>query len=135
MDDLIVIILTLIIVVAGAIGQIKKKKLPQPEPEGEQQNSSDNPWDILEDFETRSQKPITNIPVPKPEVTAEKPKEQYKYTFNAENEGQSPVEKKPSSIKDEIIQNTGKKEKEKISETFSLRKAVIYNEILNRKYT
>ena len=45
MDDLIVIILTLVIVVVGAIGQIKKKNLPQPE--GKSQNSPTDFWSLL----------------------------------------------------------------------------------------
>ncbi|MCG6189138.1 hypothetical protein [Maribellus maritimus] len=135
MDDLIVIILTLIVAVVGAIGQIKKKKQQQTDPGTEEQNSSDNFWDVLEDFGVQTTKPEPKEPEYEPATIEEKPVKKRQYTFNAENEGKDSVFKKTSSIKNEIKQNLEEEKKENISNTFSLRKAVIYSEILNRKYT
>lgn len=138
MDDLIVIILTLIIAVVGVIGQIKKKKQPQPESEENQQKTTDDFWDFLDDL--GSENPQNNIaPVEteaeiEPESIQEKVIEQPKYTFRARNKGQNSIFDK-DYIKDEIKDQANEKEEEKISDTFSLRKAVIYSEILNRKYT
>ncbi|QGY43870.1 hypothetical protein GM418_09435 [Maribellus comscasis] len=135
MDDLIVIILTLIVAVVGTIGQIKKKKQPQPESGTEEQNSSDNFWDVLEDFGDKPSNPKPGETEYEPETIEEKPIVNQQYTFKAENEGKDSVLKKTSSIKNGIKQNLEEEKKENISNTFSLRKAVIYSEILNRKYT
>ena len=136
MDDLIVIILTLIVAVAGTIGQIKKKKQPQPQPEDPQKEKPDNFWTFLDEFETQPQTEHTNITTPeeKEEVNTVK-KEYTSYTFNPVDEGQNSIIEN-GTIQDDIktiIEEEGKKEK--ILEGFSLRKAVIYSEILNRKYS
>ncbi|MBN1986213.1 MAG: hypothetical protein JW761_07910 [Prolixibacteraceae bacterium] len=134
MDDLIVIILTFIIAAAGMIGQIRKKKQSQAETEGEQPNSSDNFWEFLEDFGGEPQRQEV-VASPEPPKTAEKYDEQPKYTFDAKNEGQKTVDIESDFIKDKITHPAHNDRKERISDNFSLRKAVIYSEILNRKYT
>lgn len=135
MDDLIIIILTFIIAAAGMIGQIRKKKQQQPETNGKPQNSSDNFWEFLDDLSGEPQRQEVVAPPPEPPKTTEIFKEQPKYAFNAENEGQRIVDTENDLLKDDISQPPDNKRKERISDTFSLRKAVIYSEILNRKYT
>ena len=138
MDDLIVIILTLIIAGAGAIGQMKKKKRLKPEGEENQQKTTGDFWDFIDDLGGESQPANFTPPETEtdaePEGTPEFVKEQPKYVFKAEEERQSTFFKN-DTVKDEIKEQLKKEKQEKISESFSLRKAVIYSEILNRKYT
>lgn len=138
MDDLIVIILTLIIAAAGVIGQVKKKKQPQPEGDENQQKTTGDFWDFLDDLGGENQpnnitQAETEINV-EPEKIQEVVKKKPEYTFIAEKEGRNSLVKQ-TAIKDEIKDLMDEEEEEKISDTFSLRKAVIYSEILNRKYT
>lgn len=130
MDDLIVLILTLIIFVAGAIGQVKKKKPPVPV--AGQKKQPDNFWDLLEqETEFLPEQPTPVTQEIQPEFYQEKYEstEPEKYDFIPVNEGGSlfseeiKTEKKNDQIR-----------KKRLREEFSLRKAVIYNEILNRKY-
>lgn len=128
MDDLIVIILTLIVAGVGALSQLKKKKQAADKTNGE--NSPDSFWDLLqgesnltnytEELEFES---ISEPPTSQQEVKADK----FKYQTAANNESQSISNNKLKKEKSKI--------KSKLNEDFSLRKAVIYSEILNRKYT
>jgi hypothetical protein len=125
MDDLVVIILTLLIAGAGALGQLKKKK-QLPEVSGEQNNTGDI-WDLLRE-EILPQEPNVENYINTPQEEFEPYENEQGYDFNAKNEG------------GKILSNDLKTEpepeikKEKIKEGFSLRKAVIYSEILNTKY-
>ncbi len=128
MDDLVVIILTLIILGAGAIGQLKKKK-QIPVAAEEAQKNPENIWDLL-----------------KQEVFSPGPNEEQEY-FNEEQEESIPYENEQGykfEAKNEggiLINNILKNQPAakniitKKKERFPLRKAVIYSEILNRKYT
>jgi len=128
MDDLLVIIITLLIAGFGIIGQFKKKR-PNPETENEDGISND----IMELFNIPSGNPKykrgyanqyeTIEEEPKPKV-----KEQ-RFNFDPNKEGGTFTKtvQKPSAP----INNVDSKTKNK----FPLRKAVIYSEILNRKYT
>ena len=137
MDDLIVIILTLIIAGAGAIGQLKKKK--QMPVATQESKNPENIWDLFREE--------TILPELKPEpdyiAIEQEESELYKYeqpesipyeneqgyNFNAKNEGGFLL-KRDFISKPLTIQKISKK---KVN--FPLRKAVIYSEILNRKYT
>ena len=135
MDDLVVVILTLILIVAGSLGQMKKKKAPvfQPKPEGK----------IPEIWETLFGEPIEpdQEPAKKPESapffegeTAEGDNLP-EYQFNSTEEGMFRIFKKdpgifPSDVEPEQVENN---EYDDMDE-FSLRKAVIYSEILKPKY-
>jgi hypothetical protein len=131
MEDLIVIILTLIIVVVGALGQIKKKKLPQPEEN--KQNSSGGFWDLLQEMGEHEPQ-HTEVSVPKePVINPEHEKNTQHYPFQPANEGKSDL-KRSSAFKENLEKKQEKDAEKKISRSFSLRKAVIYSEILNRKY-
>ncbi len=143
MDDLLVIILTLVFAVAGIFGQMKKKQAEnregnkaQPQPENLQEES-DNFWDFLEPESQqnyREQEPVAEPKQQKQPIqtVAEKPVvKKPKYQFKAENEG--------TSIYAHDLTSDNKPEEKKVRTTskdrFSLKKAVIYSEILNRKYT
>ena len=127
MDDLIVIILTLVIVVVGLLGQLKKKK--EVAAGAGQPGQPKSFWDLLEDE--------TDLPVqeespeydeerkPEPVVSAETPF----YRIKTKNE-------EPFVMDDDLTKKSTRiKFKSKTIKGFSLRKAVIYSEILNRKYT
>lgn len=141
MDDLIVIILTLIFVVVGIFGQMKKKKAAgqaenQPEPQAESEpEEPGNFWDFLDaEPEYMEQAPVAETreqearvqPVDKEPVAKKKPIPE----IFAEN--------KDSSIYSSDLTSDEEAEKTKkfsSKDRFPLRKAVIYSEILNRKYT
>lgn len=141
MDDIIVIILTLVFAVAGIFGQMKKKRAanqaedqPNPRPELEAEESG-NFWDFLDaEPESMEQAPVPDSQQqrqsaqPVVEKTAEKEKPAYK--FGAEKEGASIYAHDLTSD-----EKTEKARKTSPGDRFSLKKAVIYNEILNRKYT
>ena len=87
MDDLIVIIITLIIVVVGALGQIKKKKpLPQ---NPEQQNKPPGFWDLLKeeaDYPGQQQEYTSNE---EPATETDFHEEIPDYQFTVNNEAKS----------------------------------------------
>lgn len=127
MDDIVVIILTLIIFVVGAIGQIKKKRPAQTNTS--QKNNFGGFWDLLagdteiveqpQEFNPQYVEPETN------EIITEEPG----YKFTPSTEGKS-------NMKMEFFENLKEEKTKKIlDENFSLRKAIIYSEIINRKYT
>jgi len=126
MDDLIVVILTLLIAGAGAIGQMKKKK--QLPVETEEPNTPENIWELLRG-ETFSQKPY-NAPVfdEIEKVESEPYINEQGYKFEAKNEGGLLVNTEMKVHSPDVKITTKNKIK------FPLRKAIIYSEILNRKY-
>ena len=127
MDDLVAIILTLVFVAIGAFGQMKKKKTLVAEPESNN-DVKDEIWGLFEkvtDFENFREDPYGHTEVvvkePGPAVNEQN------YSFKATDEGGSMIEKE-SQIQKSVVR------KNAIRENFSLKQAVIYNEILNRKY-
>lgn len=126
MDDLIVVILTLLIAGAGAIGQMKKKK--QLPVETEEPKTPENIWELLRG-ETFTQKPY-NAPV-FDEIEKEESDpyiNEQGYKFEAKNEGGLLVNTETKVQSPDVKITTKNKAK------FPLRKAIIYSEILNRKY-
>ena len=126
MDDIIVIILTLIFIVASIFGQ-KKKRKAIPDAEAEQKPAGDNFWDMLnEEWKEARQtdSPVQQKSVEKQEQTNI---DSQPYTFHPEKERTKTVARKPEKRKTAITKIKKKK--------FPLRDAVIYSEILNRKYT
>jgi hypothetical protein len=126
MDDLIVVILTLLIAGAGAIGQLKKKK-QMPVTTEEPKNPKDI-WDLFREEtllpELKTEPEYFNI-----EREESEPYENEQgYNFEANAEGGTLIEKQLN------IQPAVKETATKKKERFPLRKAVIYSEILNRKY-
>lgn len=126
MDDLVVIILTLIIAGAGVIGQIKKKK--QISETGEEQKKPEDIWDLFKEevFPAYPNAEQENLNIEQEEFEPFENEQGYK--FEAKNEGGLLVnnELKATHPVKEVLT---KKE-----DGFSLKKAVIYSEILNRKY-
>ncbi len=127
MDDLVAIILTLVFVAIGAFGQMKKKKTLAAEPESNN-DAKDDIWGLFEKvtgFENYREDPYGNT-----EIVAKKSApavNEQNYSFKATDEGGSIIEKESQTEKRVVRKNA-------IRENFSLKQAVIYNEILNRKY-
>lgn len=135
MDDIVVIILTIVIAVVGALSQRKKRQQmeaakknpgsPSKQPMDiweilREQSTAKHPFDEEDepDVESWEEKPVDTVPEAKPT-----------YQFVAKNEGRS-------DIKETIKEEPKRKHRVLIDgEKFSLRKAVIYSEIMNRKYT
>lgn len=137
MDDLIVIILTLVFAVAGVLGQMKKKKKFAGD-EG-QQEASDSILDMFKEElgindETQPQYYEDPVEVPVKQEVKEKKVEKVssvdysRYQFRSENEGTSEISQEAPKVEKREKISTG------IRKDFTLRKAVIYSEILNRKY-
>ena len=127
MEDYIVIILMAIILIFGAIGRSKKKVIPQPQ--NEEPIEHDDFWGMMEELEVQ---PPTPQPVKKVEFM-KVPKVNPVYGFIAKEEGVSIL--KDRILKSESdIKKTNKSNIIKKDDKFSLRKAIIYSEILNRKY-
>jgi hypothetical protein len=127
MDDLVVIILTLIIAVVGVIGQSKRKK--QAAAQGNTQKKEGDFWELLNEDPFQLIKPKTENVVEEVVEEAEPYENEQDYEFYANREGGRFITEEP---KVETPQETSPVQKQK--KNFSLRKAVIYNEILNRKY-
>jgi hypothetical protein len=127
MDDIIVIILTLIFIVAGIFGQMKKKP-PVQQPQMEPQHAEDDFWDLL-DADPTEPRPPANEPVPSKTRMGKKPSSENKYDFKPEKEG-TRLTKRNLPKGDEIKKERRTTQKRK----FPLKEAVIYSEILHRKY-
>lgn len=136
MDDLIVIILTILIVIIGALNQLKKQKQAAKQPE--EKNPEPGIWETLfdesEDVELQTvgqsmevqQEPF-QLESTEPEIT------DYRFgqteegrTFLFQREPESSGEGENVQVADSLIEGIG--------EEFTLRKAVVYSEILNTKY-
>jgi hypothetical protein len=130
MDDLIVIILTLIVAGVGVLGQLKKKKQAQTGSESNKK-ATNSFWDLIQgetDFNQQGVKSDfeeTDFDNQQEEVLVKKPV----YGFDRKKDKELEIERD--------IKETTRKSKIKsgVMNDFSLRKAVIYSEILNRKYT
>jgi len=127
MDDLVVVLITLVIAGAGILGQLKKKKEIPVTPEV--QKNPENIWDLFkqEAFAPELKKEPEYFNVDSEE--SEPYVNEQGYKFEAKNEGGILVNNQ-LNVKP-VVNTTITKKKEK----FPLRKAVIYSEILNRKYT
>jgi len=134
MDDLVVIILTILVAVVGALSQRKKRQAARQASPVEEAKKPVDFWDMIMEEGKQAQQYREPQPYMEPEdaepepVMKESPKEEY--TFTPENEGKSVIENE--------LEKSLEKRTRKVTvdgEKFSLRKAVIYNEILNRKYT
>ncbi len=132
MDDILVIILTLIVALVGFFG--KKKQKENQASQSQQAKQPHDLWNVLmfdEDVPAPVEEQEDHVAVETAEEkVAAAPEKQPVYRFDAQEEG-------ASDIQDEL-KRTALKKRKKVKvcgEEFSLRKAVIYNEILNRKYT
>ena len=127
MDDLVVIVLTLLVAAIGIISQTKKRQAANKQTQPEK--SPQNFWDMLEsqmEPEKRSYEPELEFEKEDEPVDVVPKIPQYK--FETENEGKSDLKEKitPDLLADKPHKTTREK--------FPLKKAVIYSEILNRKF-
>ncbi len=129
MDDYIVIILMLLFAGIGALGKAKKKKR-MVKPQGA--NPPASFWDLIQGPTVPQQEEMAGYDVPGhteengfDEDFRETVTPDPEYSFTAKNEGISTIDDAPKTKRKKLKQIGG----------FSLRKAVIYSEILNRKYT
>ena len=163
MDDLIPFLIVILITIIGSVAQIKKKRaLQQNSAQKPQPNRTDDLFGWLEklnDPEFDQPSPYTqnfrssqnDIPIEIEDEDVEtaplvekidnkyvkytgfiSPEEKQKLVAS---EGNSALEK--TEAKNNITKSPGKKRhrlNQKLNEEFCLRKAVIYSEILNRKY-
>jgi len=134
MDDLVVIILTILVAVVGALSQRKKRQAARQASPVEEAKQPVDFWDMIMEegkqaHQYREPQPYMEPEDVEPEPVMEAPKKE-EYTFTPENEGKS--------VMDHGLDKSLENRIRKVivdGEKFSLRKAVIYNEILNRKYT
>ena len=127
MDDLIVIILTLIVAVIGTIGQIKKKKKEQLNVG--QPKKTPGIWGL---FQEEPEFPVQNMEAEyyeDEELDVVEQKIVSDFGMNTKREKMLDLE--------QTLTKNAAYEQAKLNgrEKFSLRKAVIYSEIINRKYT
>lgn len=128
MDNIVAIILILLLAVIGIVGQTNRRKTASQQPKTDK--SPQNIWDLLES----QMAPEPRMEEPEPEFDQEDDMvdvvpETPVYEFDAKNEGKGKV--KEDAVSKISVQENQKTRKEK----FPLRKAVIYSEILKRKYT
>jgi hypothetical protein len=150
MDDVIIIILTLVLTVVAAINQSKKRKQQAPAETGEEPDI----WEEI--LQTGKQKPEP-ASQREPVTVNERPTQRQAKEMNARREVPSwntKTIKKPASIfnheneggrNEDILRSSQIRQAsdaatskegsgESILEDFTLRKAVIYSEIINPKY-
>ncbi len=133
MDDVLVIILMLIFTVVGAISQNKKKKAQQLSKAGKTPTKK-NFWDelIAEDEEyPQPQTVIHEQPDTMSPIVEQQPVAEIKTKNTMSGGSLSDIMKSAEPIaitKPKVRQN-------RLQRKFSLRDAVVYSEILNRKYT
>jgi len=131
MDDIVVIIITILVAVLGIVSQRKKRESAQT-PGNLQQPKPFDFWEMLNE-ERAAQDPYQHFES-EPEIEEEPidivPKEKPVYQFVPSSEGRSditePILKEPVRKKRKVLVD---------GEKFSMRKAVIYSEIMNRKYS
>ncbi len=119
MDDLIVVILTLAVAGIGILGQFKKKK--RAAAGTSQPKQPESFWDLI----------TGNTELPVQEEENAEPVISPKTTYNKIDFSTKEQSKRKSNTTKTSVR---KKIKSKTMEGFSLRKAVIYSEIINKKY-
>jgi len=130
MDDIIVLILTLIFIIAGVFGQMKKRQT-EANAEPEADSSAERPgngnfWDHLQDD---WEEPDPEIAVPVLQKQPAIRNIEQNYLFKAEDEGKRTFTRDIKISEPlQVDKRTSKRKK------FPLKKAVIYSEILYRKY-
>ncbi|WP_163325027.1 hypothetical protein [Draconibacterium mangrovi] len=128
MDDIVVIILTLIVAVFGILNKTRKKNAT-PGEAAPSTGSAQDFWEMLmddnKDVPGQSQPQVVYEEVEETEPVQEvRPAFQY----SAEVRKSAPLKRKEEETK------KSKKKSLILGESFSLKKAVIYSEIINRRY-
>ncbi|WP_321997188.1 hypothetical protein [Draconibacterium orientale] len=128
MDDIVVIILTLIVALFGILNKTRKKNAA-PGESASGAGSAQDFWEMLMD----DNKDMPGQPQPQviqEEVEEEEPAQEVRPAFQYSAEGRKST---PLKRKEQPAKKT-KKQSLLLGEKFSLKKAVIYSEIINRKY-
>ncbi|WP_319231362.1 hypothetical protein [Draconibacterium orientale] len=127
MDDIVVIILTLIVALFGILNKTRKKNAA-PGESASGAGSAQDFWEMLMD----DNKDMPGQPQPQviQEVEEEEPAQEVRpaFQYSAEGRKSTPLKRKEPPAK------KTKKQSLLLGEKFSLKKAVIYSEIINRKY-
>jgi hypothetical protein len=149
MDDVIVIILTLVLTIVAAINQQKKRKKQVP---SEEESEPDFWQEVLMGGKTETsqepvREPIKTIPSPekRPEQQYKKPVEQVFRNTVKTSRFNYPDKSDEGGRNDEVLkfgkgaktfgsETPAEEQTETILEDFSLKKAVIYSEIIQPKY-
>ena len=128
MDDIVVIILTLIVALFGILNKTRKKNAA-PGESASGAGSAQDFWEMLMD-DNENVPPQSQQQVVRDEVVEEKPEKEARpaYQYSAEGKKSTPLKRKEQPAK------KTKKQSLLLGEKFSLKKAVIYSEIINRKY-
>lgn len=135
MDDLIVVILTLVVAGFGLLGQLKKKK--QVPAGNDAPKAPESFWDLIQG-NTENQNQFGEPEFEDLELEHQQTTVENRVETNMEKSIYRDLEnsEKITVLKNnEMLDSIKPKSKSKIRKEFSLRKAVIYSEILNRKYT
>nr|WP_319572983.1 hypothetical protein [uncultured Draconibacterium sp.] len=128
MDDILVIILTLIVAVFGILNK-KRKKNATPGVSAPQTGSTQDFWEMLMDEDKDVSTPQRPQFVQDEEVEEEPAQEVHPaFQFSTEARRSVPLKRQMQRAK------KSKKQSLILGEKFSLKKAVIYSEIINRKY-
>ncbi|HYQ58922.1 MAG TPA: hypothetical protein VEP89_16385, partial [Draconibacterium sp.] len=124
---IVVIILTLIVAFFGILNKKRKKEVKSGQPVPSAGGSQDF-WEMLLDNEhdvpQDVQQPVHEEEVLEEAVPEPKPAYEFKADREAAHSIKEPMEKSTNSKKRRLARGDG----------FSLKKAVIYSEIINRKY-
>ncbi|WP_321288589.1 hypothetical protein [uncultured Sunxiuqinia sp.] len=138
MEDYIFIIIAIVLSIVGALNQNKKKKAMQEQQNGDEQHQEPSFFEQIFNDPVFQEEEIQVEKVPtraaRPEVKKSEKRVPHKPL-------QSSIMKK-TEISGSINDNIGEEEYDETQETtresimngFSLKKAVIYSEIINRKY-
>lgn len=142
MEDYIFIIIAIVLSAIGAINKNKKKRIVQQDPEQREPTRQPSFFDQLFEDPAFKEEPEP-IPVRQPQERIEKPT----FQRTVRREVQTPIRRttlKKTEIGDSIKkkiktsfdedQEETENTRESIRDDFSLRKAIIYSEILARKY-
>lgn len=127
MDDIVVIILTLIVAVFGILNKSRKKNGTSAEKASSGQKASDF-WDLLTD--DNEDLPYEPEPEMQTQGEMQEPLKEARPKFQPSSEAINPKPIQKDMKRGEKI----RKRKLIMGEEFSLKKAVIYSEIINRKY-
>ena len=139
MDDILIILLTIVFAFIGVLGQLRKKKQEANPDAGQEKETSDHFWDFLNEESRAGQTPESVLAEEKksspiPEPVAEKTKKPVRTMWRPERSSIY-ARDLTEQAKENLPEAQKKIRKRGVKDRFSLRKGVIYSEILNRKYT
>jgi hypothetical protein len=142
MEDYIFIIIAIVLSIVGALNQNKKKKAMQEQQDGDEQHQEPSFFEQIFDDPVFQEEEIQVEKVPAKTETPEVKKREKRVPHKPLQSSLMKKTEISGSIDDNIGAAIGEDEYEETQETtresimngFSLKKAVIYSEIINRKY-